>query len=349
MRAIQAITPNKTYTPANTPNFSKAIPAENKKSIEENTTDPSKPNYNDPLAKWPVRGMAYSNELGVAISEIAPKLGALLWVPALMYFGADIYDKYKNKDTNYDPSGRRGLEQATFQALASVILPTVAVHLGQKAFSGIDKFKAEKLSTNAKEETLNFINDFLNKTKITNYENNLGEYKQKFETSLKTYVADTKAEHNSKNIFKRILSWAFSAKHPEALGKADQKRLMEYAKAQLNDVLEVRDSLMKGERPKNLTDKLYNKFKSIQESYKKDFGEAHYLHKSAKFLMREKLSSKIFNMKMFKTLGGFAALGALITPIDIFVEHTIMKKVVEPNFDKLNNKRISLKGGIKNN
>ena len=52
--------------------------------------------YTDPLMNWPVRGLAYTNELGAALSEIAPKLGVLLWFPAMLYFGADIYDKYKN-------------------------------------------------------------------------------------------------------------------------------------------------------------------------------------------------------------------------------------------------------------
>ena len=49
--------------------------------------------YTDPLMNWPIRGLAYSNELGAALSEIAPTLGTLLWFPAMLYFGADIYDK----------------------------------------------------------------------------------------------------------------------------------------------------------------------------------------------------------------------------------------------------------------
>ena len=91
--------------------------------------------YTDPLMKWPVRGLAYSNELGAAISEVAPKLGTLLWFPAMLYFGADIYDKYKNEKNSYNPSAIRGTEQAVFQMLASVILPTAAVIGGQKIAS----------------------------------------------------------------------------------------------------------------------------------------------------------------------------------------------------------------------
>ena len=56
---------------------------------------PKKKEYNDPLMQWPVRGMAFTNDIGAAIMDIAPKAGTAFWVPALMYFGADIYDKYK--------------------------------------------------------------------------------------------------------------------------------------------------------------------------------------------------------------------------------------------------------------
>lgn len=301
-----------------------------------NYTEAAAPDYIDPLAKWPVRGLAYSNELGVAIGEIAPKLGALLWGPALMYFGADIYDKYKNQETNYNPSTKRGLEQAIFQALASVILPTVAVHSGQKIISEANRVSKTGLSTNAKEETLNFIKGFINKTKLSSFNNNFELYIQKFNASLNTYIADTKGVEHSKNIFTKVFNWAFSTKHPESISTANNEKLVKYANEQLKKLIDIREGLIKGEKPKNVSDKIFIKFKNIQESFKKEFGEDNYLHKAAKYALKEQLSSDIFKLKMFKTLGGFIALGALITPIDIFVEQTIMKKVVEPNIEKIN-------------
>ena len=69
---------------------------ERKEAVKKETKQQQ---YNDPLMSWPIRGLAYSNELGAAISEVAPKLGTLLWFPAMLYFGADIYDKYKNEKT----------------------------------------------------------------------------------------------------------------------------------------------------------------------------------------------------------------------------------------------------------
>ena len=93
-------------------------------------------NPNDPLAKYPLRAFGYSNEFGAAVSAM-PGWGkiaeAALWVPALMYLGADIYDKYRRgKEGDYTKaSASAAVEQAVFQALASVVLPTAAVKMGQ--------------------------------------------------------------------------------------------------------------------------------------------------------------------------------------------------------------------------
>lgn len=309
----------------------------NQIQIKQQSSKEDEITYNDPLTKWPVRGLAYSNELGVAIGEIAPKAGALLWVPALMYFGADIYDKYKNQETNYNPSTQRALERATFQALASVILPTVAVHSGQKIMSFADKFSKEKLTTNAREEVLNFILDFINKSKLSDHEKDFSQYVERFNKSLKTYIADEKGQEHSRNIFSKIFKFFFSTSTKGSMSKANENALLEYANKHLKDILSIRTSLMQKERPEILSNKNYNKFIDIQKSFLKEYGKEHYLHKSAKFALREHINTNIFKLKMFKTLGGFIALGFAIKPIDSFVDTVIMKKVVEPNIDKLNN------------
>ena len=93
-----AYNPNSQNFQINDTNLLTRIPQQSKK-------------YDDPLMKWPTRGLAYSNELGAALSEIAPTLGTLLWFPAMLYFGADIYDKYKNDKTSYNPNAKRGTQQ----------------------------------------------------------------------------------------------------------------------------------------------------------------------------------------------------------------------------------------------
>ena len=54
--------------------------------------------YRDPLMRWPLRGAAFTNEVGEALRPIIGEYATLSWVPALMYIGADIYDKYKNNN-----------------------------------------------------------------------------------------------------------------------------------------------------------------------------------------------------------------------------------------------------------
>lgn len=114
-------------------------------------------NPNDPLAKYPLRAFGYSNEVGAAVSAM-PVWGQaaekLLWVPALMYLGADIFDKYKKgKDGNYSQASvSKAVEQATFQGLASVLLPTAAVKMGQSAAGYFTKFDGTNLTASSKEE-----------------------------------------------------------------------------------------------------------------------------------------------------------------------------------------------------
>lgn len=81
----------------------------------------------DPLLNYPVRALAYTNEVGAALAD--KTLLYLSYIPALLYFGADIYDKYKSGEngTYQKPSLSKGIKQAVFQGLASVALPTGAI------------------------------------------------------------------------------------------------------------------------------------------------------------------------------------------------------------------------------
>ncbi len=77
--------------------------------------------YVDPLTTWPMRGLGYTNDIGIAINELAPATARLFWVPALMYFGADIYDKYKNKGDKYKPNADKEHSIKPFSRLAQVL------------------------------------------------------------------------------------------------------------------------------------------------------------------------------------------------------------------------------------
>ena len=114
------------------------------------TKDPLTGEYKDPLMHWPLRGAAFTNEIGEALRPIIGGYATLSWAPALLYIGADIYDKYKNEQTEYNPNTKRALKQAVFQGMASIFLPLVAVKAGQNLFSLLGYFTSEKVSYNSK-------------------------------------------------------------------------------------------------------------------------------------------------------------------------------------------------------
>ena len=301
----------------------------------EKTAKKTRP-YKDPLMKWPIRGLAFTNDIGAAVMDIAPKLGTLLWYPAMMYFGADIYDKYRNNKESYDPNAKRGLSQAIFQAFASVIFPIVAVHTGQKTASVLARKSDTKLSLQTQEEASRFLQDFMSRRKLYKYANNKDGFKEEFKTSLDNFIDNKTREYENKNVFKRFFNLIFGSRHPEEMGKEGLNRreiIHDYMNKRIDDMFEIRASLASDEntRPKKLSEKLFKEFKGLKEKYLKDPDFKTYAKDYAiKDVVKKYGDSKVFNVKMKKTLGGFIALGLLIKPIDMFVEKVIMRKIVEP-------------------
>lgn len=289
--------------------------------------------YEDPLMNWPARGLAYSNEIGVGIKEVAPKLGLLMWVPALMYFGADIYDKYKNDKNHYNPSSQRGVEQAVFQTLASVILPTAAIQAGQSTISGLAKYSKKGLTLQAQEETSKFLLNYMERHKLYKFADNVDEYKLRLHTGLETYIADAASEHNAKNPITKLFKAVFSPK--SSLIKANKDKLKIFIDEKIDTLFNIRVTLLEGKQPKELSNKMFADFKAIQPTFKKETPD-YYLSKAAKYIIKKYEHAQILKPQLLKTLGGFVALGLLIKPIDMFVEKTIMKKFVEPSLSKFN-------------
>lgn len=256
-----------------------------------------KQEYIDPLANWPLRGLGYTNDIGIAINEIAPTVSRLFWVPALMYFGADIYDKYKNKGNEYDPSGKRAFSQAIFQAMASIALPTVSGHIGQTAFSYASKLHGEKISTNAKEQTLRFICNHAASNDIFNPSNNPQELIENFEESFTNFYSHKKRHYKRKNIIVKTYDTLLANCKRGAIANSDGNRIKAFATREFKNILDT------------CTD-------SVQ--------------------MKTKLEKDIFKLKSWKSLGAFTALLLTVGPIDKFVEHIIIKKFLEPSMDRIN-------------
>ena len=299
-----------------------------------------KKEFSDPLLKWPIRGLAFTNDIGAAIMDIAPKAGTAFWVPALMYFGADIYDKYKNDKASYDPDAKRGLKQALFQTFASIIFPIAAVHAGQKTASIAARFGKEKLSLQTQNEIIEHHLKFMSHTKLSEHDANT--YKEKYCKALDNYMEEISRARKTKNPLKILMNFVFGHKHPENLDGKRKNKIHQYINARIDDMYKNRELLLANKKPENMSEKMFKKLQDLKEIYKKDTANINdYNSKAVKDILKNIESNKIFKIKLLKTLGGFISLGLLIQPIDKFVEHVIIEKFVEPGLNMFNSKEIN--------
>ncbi len=288
--------------------------------------------YVDPLMKWPVRGLAYTNEVGAAISGIAPTAGTLLWIPALLYIGADTYDKYKNDGEKYNPSVERGAQEAIFQTCASVVMPTGAVKAGQRIVSSLTRYSDEGLSALAKENVLEHSLAYFQTHDMGDFSGDVAACKKELSDSVLNAAQNAKNKYDGQNIFKKVLSFINPFNDPDNIAKANREKLGEYASNQAEKMMEMGRTLMQDKKPEGMSDKLFKKFQTLKVDFK-NTDPSNYMEKATKSILVDQHNAQIFKNKLMKTVGGFVALGLLIKPIDLFVEKYIIKKTVEPGMD----------------
>ncbi len=291
--------------------------------------------FKDPLLRWPIRGMAFSNDIGAAIMDIAPKTGMIFWIPALMYFGADIYDKYKNDQVSYDPNAKRGLKQALFQTFASIVFPIIAVHAGQKTVSLLGLLGKSGLSLQTRNEVIEHQLNFMAHKKLREYD--LNTYKEQYGKELDNYLDEITRENKFKNPIKFSINLLFGHKHPEHICQKRRKKIHDYINKRIDNIYINREKLLQNQKPTMVSKKMFTKLQTLKEFYKKDPSLAdNYNTKAVKYILKDIERNKILKIKLLKTLGGFISLGIFIKPIDKFVENIIIEKFVEPKLDKFN-------------
>ena len=305
----------------------------------------AKDKYTDPLMKWPARGLAYSNEIGAALSEISPTLGTLLWFPAMLYFGADIYDKYKNDKTTYQPDKYRGTKQAIFQLLASVILPTGAVLTGHKITSYLGKLNPKTgLTLQSQEETMKLLGTFVKHNPIEKYNSDIEMFKSDFASAMSNEIKKTKTEIKVAN----PISWVrhmWNSGKKEAIAFEPGENLKKFADNAIDEMFSIYNQLMQDDTraPKEFkSGKLFKKYTKVKEKLAKDpMYKGIDKQEAISTIISEFHKSKVMNAKWLKTAGGFIALGLAIKPIDSFVENVIMKKVVDPRLDSFEKSQVN--------
>ncbi len=294
-----------------------------KKFLQQNKQAPKKPKKNDILSKYPLRLLAYSNEVGAAISPINNTLGTVLWAPALLYLGADIYDKYKNEENTYNPSTERSVRQAIFQGLASVILPTGAIKLGQTI--GVKFTKDESaLSALEKKEIVEFTRNYLDNSEYPKADNL--SFTDGLLASFKESALRKKVQIENKTVVSKAFSLFKEGNEQEVVF---EKYLKDPNKD--NPVLkyltkqgELCSSILSGEPFQN---RKYSKF--FAKSTKK-FNNQGIARKET---LLKLLKDKNIDKSIVATISGFIALILLAKPIDYFVENVLMHKIVNPLLD----------------
>lgn len=276
-------------------------------SVTPNTFRNHNSEYNDPLLKWPLRGAAFTNEIGEAMRPLIGNYATLSWAPALLYIGADVYDKYKNDQTEYSPSSRRALKQAIFQGLASICLPIVAVKTGQNLFSLFGLSTKDKITFNTKEHVNKLAEEFVANGKMHAYAN-------KDEECVKEFLSIV--SNNMDLSDKKHLKHAYTS---------NKDNIHKYAETTIKDLIKMRKDLL------NPTDEF--KISDLYLSYEQALKNGQTKNVAVKSILQKQLKKKTLKGNFIKTIGGFIALGLAIKPIDRFVEEVLIGKVVAPTLD----------------
>lgn len=292
---------------------------------DKKSVNPQTGEYSDPLMKWPLRGAAFTNEVGEALRPLIGNYATLSWVPALLYIGADIYDKYKNDQTKYSPSSHRGLEQAIFQGMASIFLPLVAVKAGQNLFSLIGQSGSDKITYNTKEHITELAQEFVANGKMRAHKNNDQECVKEFLDIVANNMDYKKQRTDTSNIFKKTQLW-LSDKLCTVSKVNKKENIDKYAESTINELIKMRKDLLNTPIGENKT-QWHKHYKSAMDS-----GQTKNV--AVKSVLNKYLQNKTLKGKTIKTIGGFIALGMAIKPIDHFVEEVLIGKVIAPKLAK---------------
>lgn len=284
---------------------------------DNRTIDKTTGEYKDPLMRWPLRGAAFTNEVGEALRPIIGNYATLSWIPALMYIGADVYDKYKNDKNEYSPDSRRCLKQAVFQGMASIFLPLIAVKLGQNIISQFGKFGQDKISLNSKEHVSKLAEQFIANGKMHAFAGRDKECTREF-LNITANSLDYKDKKRTVKKLRKIF-------------KADKnERLAKYSETTIKDLIKLRKDIL------NPTTEV--KCSKWYSHYIKALKNGQTENVAVKSVLTDFQKNKMLKGNFLKTLGGFIALGLAIKPIDYFVEEVLIGKYVGPGIDSIKRK-----------
>ena len=120
--------------------------------------------------------------------------------------------------------------------------------------------------------------------------------------------------------------------------KPKTENIQKYIASTIDNIMDTREALIQGTKPKNVSDKLYKAFEKEAKN-----GTLEQKKSAAYTVIRKIQGKKLFKNNALKSLGGLVALGIMMKPIDNFVEHVLIKKYIGPTIDKMHKPWKSLK------
>lgn len=287
--------------------------------------------YKDPLSRKLPIIMSYSNEVGTAISEIAPKLGTALWAPTFMYLGADIYDKYKNDKNNYNPSGKRAFKRAIYQWLTSIVALPAVIIAGQFVTSPLGKLGKYGISGNAKDAVYKHIKNVIDQAHGNALEN-IENFKSLITETLENKIKVRNNEKKTINVFKRFYNTYFTDRYD--LLSSDKSKILKFAQDNAIRTFEIKNALKHNDKTQ-IPSKVYKTYNKILPVMKEMYKEGDYSYQATRNALKEYQNALIFKNKLLKTFGGLGTLLFLATPINTFVDKQLMKKYISPGIDQI--------------
>ncbi|MCM1265897.1 MAG: hypothetical protein NC200_06830 [Candidatus Gastranaerophilales bacterium] len=312
----------------------KSEKTEEQKPVEENK-ESKKEKRKDIYLDSPIRALGYTNELGEAIRPISPLLANLSWLPAIAYIGADVADKYKQDEYgNEDPSGKRASKQLATQLLASVLLPTAAVKTGQSIVDNSAAYGKKGLSLTHRENISDMVIDSINTGEHKAFLTPDGKIdKALYKESLSGKIDEViKHKKTHKKIIEPFVNVIETLKKP-FIKTPKTESIKGYADAVIDRLIDTRQQLLDGIKPERMSKKAFDKFMALAKDAPIEEKQS-----MAFDAIKKMEKSKMFNNRVLKSIGGLVALSIMAKPIDKFVEHVIIGKMVGPAIDKVGNK-----------
>ena len=290
--------------------------------------------FEDPLHKFPLNILPYSNSAGVLVGYMSPKLGGLLWAPALMYYGADIYDKYKNdKDNVYNPSAKRAFKQVVFQAGTNLAFPVIATAIGSRIISAISMLGKDKLSLGTKEYLLrHHLTYTKHSDNVFIYSDFKDEYKQTYNQILTKHL-DNKFNITTKNPYTN-LKYKILKLDKKSYTKS-RSNMIKFINKIIDEMFEDYKLLEQNKKPNSLSKREFKNFQNLKKEYAKAYvGNPESYVYAIYDTLKDIQFKKLYRIKIAKMLGGLTLILAFTKPVENLVKKYFVNKVDNIDLNK---------------